>query len=365
MTTDTQRGDGAGSVLIVDDDPKIVRLLTSILRTDGYEVHSAGSGASAIEKAIECHPDLVLLDIRMPDVDGFNIRERMESIDSLRSVPVIFVSGLTEVDTKVKAFRLGASDYISKPFEPEEICARVRAHLRLYRLQRQMEQRNQVLNKLVEEQVREISDAQISTIFALAKLAESRDDDTGAHIERVRDYCRILADQISSKDEFKSHIDSEYVGNIYNASPLHDIGKVGIPDAILLKPGKLTPEEFDIMKTHTVIGADTLQAVADRHPHNLFVRMGIAIARSHHEKWDGSGYPDGLAGEDIPLSARIMAVADVYDALRTERCYKPAFPHEQAAAIIREGKGAHFDPRLVDAFDEMEAVFEDIRSAVA
>jgi putative two-component system response regulator len=191
-------------------------------------------------------------------------------------------------------------------------------------------------------------------VLALAKLAESRDDDTGDHLERVRKLCSVLAEKMAVMPGYHSIIDTEFIENIYHASPLHDIGKVGIPDHILLKPGKLTPEEFDIMKQHTVIGAHTLRAVQEKYQGNVFIEMGIDIARSHHERWNGAAYPDGISGHDIPLSACIMAVADVYDALCTNRCYKQAIPHEKAVMIIGEGKGTHFAPDVVDVFLELE-----------
>ncbi|MDA3897039.1 MAG: HD domain-containing protein [Desulfobacteraceae bacterium] len=211
------------------------------------------------------------------------------------------------------------------------------------------------------EKVREISESQLTTIRALTKLAESRDDETGHHIERTQAFCKLLAEKIRENSRYSASIDDTYINNLYHASPLHDIGKVGILDNILLKPGKLTPEEFDIMKTHTVIGANTLQTARSKYPKNSFINMGIAITRSHHEKWNGSGYPDGLSGEDIPLCARIMAVSDVYDALRSKRPYKPAFSHEKSCEIIMEGSGWHFDPAVINAFHAVKTQFAEIR----
>lgn len=228
----------------------------------------------------------------------------------------------------------------------------------------ELQKYNTHLEELVDEKVQEISDAQIATIYALVKLAESRDDDTGAHIERTAGMCRLFAEKLQQLPEFLKIIDDEYITNIYNSSPLHDIGKVGIPDAILQKPGRLTPEEYEIMKTHAELGAKTLEDVANRYKGNTFIQMGLEIARGHHEKWDGSGYPSGLSGIGIPLSARIMAVVDVYDALRSKRVYKEAYPHEKSAAIIQEGRGKHFDPLLIEIFlsniDEFLALYEEI-----
>ena len=219
---------------------------------------------------------------------------------------------------------------------------------------------NEHLEELVEEKVKEIYASQIATIHALVKSAEARDDDTGAHIERTSAYCKIIAEKACEAGIYRSIIDDDYPENLAKASPLHDIGKVGIPDAILLKPGRLTGEEFDIMKTHVTIGYETLASVEKSYPGNAFLRLGMEIAKDHQEKWDGSGYAGGLSGEDIPLSARIMALSDVYDALRSKRVYKEGFPHQKAADIIAEGRGSHFDPALVDVFLQHHLLFKEI-----
>jgi len=219
---------------------------------------------------------------------------------------------------------------------------------------------NEHLEELVEEKVKEIYASQIATIHALVKSAEARDDDTGAHIERTSAYCKIIAEKAREAGIYRSIIDDDYPENLAKASPLHDIGKVGIPDAILLKPGRLTGEEFDIMKTHVTIGYETLASVEKSYPGNAFLKLGMEIAKDHQEKWDGSGYAGGLSGEDIPLSARIMALSDVYDALRSKRVYKDGFPHQKAVDIIAEGRGSHFDPLLVDIFLQHHLLFKEI-----
>jgi len=208
--------------------------------------------------------------------------------------------------------------------------------------------------------VREISDAQQATIFALAKLAEQRDEDTGRHLERVREFCRLLAERLGDGSPYSHYITPEFVDCIQHASPLHDIGKVAIPDRILLKPGPLNPEEFEIMKTHTVLGAENLQQVYNLYSGNTFIGMGIEIALYHHERWNGTGYPDGLVGRNIPLPARIMAVADFYDALRSDRCYRKGYGHEKVRMMLLQGDGTHFDPELVKAFLSLEEQFQDI-----
>lgn len=223
----------------------------------------------------------------------------------------------------------------------------------------ELERYNNHLEELVNEKVHEITESQISTIFALVKLAESRDDDTGAHIERTSELCRLMAMYLKEDKRYKDIIDNKYIENIYKASPLHDIGKVGIPDRILLKKGKLTYEEFEIMKSHVEIGYETLKEVYDKYSLNSFLTMGMDIIRNHHEKWDGSGYPRGISGEDIPLSGRIMAIVDVYDALRSKRVYKEAFSHAKSMKIIHMSKGKHFDPRLVEVFLENHIEFRD------
>ena len=223
-----------------------------------------------------------------------------------------------------------------------------------------LEQYSKHLEDMVAAKVKETSEAQMATIFALVKLAESRDDETGAHIERTASFCRLLAEKARALPQYAKLITDEYLTAIYRASPLHDIGKVGISDLILLKPGKLTPEEFAIMKTHVEIGYQTLKSVDKRYMNNAFIQMGLDITRYHHEKWDGSGYLAELKGEQIPLSARIMALSDVYDALRSKRVYKPAYPHEKCLEIIQEGRGKHFDPVLTDLFLEYHTEFETL-----
>jgi len=224
---------------------------------------------------------------------------------------------------------------------------------------KELETYNDDLQQMVKEKVKEISEAQMATIFALAKLAEARDKDTGNHLKRVQIFCRLLAEKLSLRPDYKSRINAEFIDALQKASPLHDIGKVGIRDAILLKPGKLTPEEFEEMKQHTVIGAATLDEVYQNYPENYFIKIGIEIARSHHEKWDGSGYPDGLRGDEIPLSAQITALADVYDALRSKRIYKKAYSESETRAIMMEGANQHFNPLLVETFLKFEKEFEE------
>ncbi len=353
------------NIIIVDDTSANLEVLAGMLKNSGHKVRPFLSGRLALQAAENSPPDLILLDIMMPEMDGFEVCRELKASPKLRDIPVIFISALSETMDKVKAFDTGGIDYVTKPFQFEEVRVRVETHLKLRRMQVALEAHNRHLEDLVREQVREISDSQMITIFALAKLAESRDADTGKHLERIQIYCKLLATKLKEDPHYAESITQTYVDNLFHASPLHDIGKVAIPDSILLKTGRLTPEEFEIMKTHSTLGARTLEAVRAKYPKNAFINMGIAIARSHHEKWDGSGYPNGLAGEDIPLAARIVAVADYYDAVRFKRCYKAAATHEEACKFILDGNGAHFSPRIIEAFKGLEKEFREVRQKMA
>lgn len=340
----------APRIMIVDDTPANLKLLGDMLSAGGYGVFAFSRGDVFLRAAALRPPDLVLLDIMMPGMDGYEVCRHMQEEEALRGVPVLFLSALGDPVDKIRAFSAGGVDYVTKPFSVEEVQARVATHLRLRFLQRELEAVNHSLEIRVQEQVSEISDAQMATIQALAKLAESRDDDTGWHLERVGFFCRTLAEEAQGDGPFCQAVSGDFVKTLASACALHDIGKVGIEDRILRKPGRLTPEEFEVMKGHALLGAQTLESVERRYPRNPMVAMGIQIARWHHERWNGAGYPDGLSGENIPLAARIMALADVYDALRSERCYKPAMPHDVATELMVRERGKHFDPRLLDLF---------------
>jgi putative two-component system response regulator len=355
-------------VLIVDDIPENRTLLCTLISHLGHSAVEAADGLAAIQVCTAKPPDLVLLDIEMPELDGRQVLSMLKSDAKTARIPIVMVSGLGDLDTVVTCIKLGADDYFPKPFDATLLKARIDALLERKRLQdrehqliQQLEQYNSRLQELVAAQVQQIAAGHVSTILAMSKLAECRDPETGEHLERMREFCRILARQLQFHPMFSGLINDKYVDAIYAASPLHDIGKVGIPDYVLLKPGPHTPDERKLMEQHTVIGAQTLREVHKHHKRNDLVNLGIEIAQAHHEKWDGTGYPDGIAGEDIPLAARILALADVYDALRAKRVYKPAFTHEEARAIIMEGSGVHFDPAVVQAFLDTEAEFVEIR----
>ena len=341
------------NILIVDDTVENLTLLARMLKDCGYIARPVPNGRLALQAARGEKPDLILLDITMPEMDGFEVCRQMKKDPILRDIPVLFISALTQTIEKVKAFEAGGVDYISKPFQFEEVKARVETHLHLHKLQLSLEDQ-------VERQVKEIVELQMGMIFGLAKLAEARDSDTGRHLERIQILCRRFSEELRKTPRFADQIDDQFCDMMFHASPLHDIGKVAIEDCILLKPGKLTAEEFEKMKLHTIIGASTLEEVQNRFPNNDFLNMGIQIARWHHEKWNGSGYPDGLNGEMIPLCARIMAIVDVYDAVRSKRVYKDPIPHEEACKIILRERGTHFDPAIIDVFVQLQNELEHI-----
>lgn len=346
------------TIMVVDDTPENLVLLARILKPEGYKVLTLPDGKLAIDAVRRQPPDLILLDVMMPGMDGYEVCSILKADKGTGSIPVIFISALSDPLDKVKAFNSGAVDYITKPFNLMEVNARVRVHLDLRFLQKALQEFNARLQEKVEEQVREISEGQLSLIIAMTKLVEARDDATGKHIERTQVLCRLMAEKLRGKPEYDESIETGFIEDIYNASALHDIGKVAIKDSILLKPGKLLPEEFEVMKTHTTIGKEYLSKALAKAPGNKYLKVGMDIAGNHHEKWDGSGYPAGLSGEAIPLSARIMALVDVYDALRSKRVYKEPFSREKSVSIIIEGRGWHFDPQLVDIFLENEEEFD-------
>lgn len=341
-------------ILIVDDVPANVYVLIETLKEE-YALIVANGGEKALRLAAgEKQPDLILLDVMMEGMDGYEVCRRLKLDRRTRKIPVIFVTTRSEIKDETLGLKLGAVDYIVKPIIPAIVRGRVKNHLEL-------KAHRDHLEELVEGQTRSINSARIATIFALSKLAESRDDDTGKHLERTQSYCKLIASYLRQTATFPEYIDQKFVDTIYWTSPLHDVGKVAISDQILCKPGKLTEEEFEVMKTHTTRGAETLSSVASAYPENEFISMGVDIARSHHEKWNGLGYPQGLAGDEIPLAARIMAIADVYDALTSKRCYKEAMSHQEALALIASEAGFHFDPKIAHAFMQISSEVDDIR----
>ncbi len=349
------------SVLIVDDAPENLRLLAAVLRRACLVPRPVTSGRFAIEAAASEPPDLVLLDLGMPGMSGLSVCRWFKQHPRLREIPVIFISGHRGTDDKVAAFRAGGIDYVTRPFEEAEVVARVKTHLRLRQLRLEQDSYTLQLEAANAEQVKAVAASELAAVIALAKLAEARDDDTGHHIERVQTFGRALAEKMREMGAHVMQLSSTFIDNLYQTASLHDIGKVGTPDSILMKPGRLTAGELDVMKAHCALGARTLSVLLERYPDNQLFRMGVEVARSHHERWDGTGYPDGLRSAAIPLDARIVAVADFYDALASKRCYRPAFSHEDTCAMIAEGSGTHFDPAVVAAFQAIEGEVRRIR----
>ncbi len=329
-------------VLVVDDNPIAVDMLENTLRRAGYDVVTANSGRAALEILDSGACQLVITDWEMPEMTGLELCRRIRYLSTLNYIYVILLTARHDASDSIEGMTAGADDFIVKPFQPSELVLRVKAGERLLALE-----------------TREL------LIFALAKLAESRDSDTGAHLERVRTYSRIIAEYLLKLPKYRDQVNAEFVRLIYLTSPLHDIGKVAVPDQILLKPGPLTEEEFEVMKTHTTRGAETLDAALKQYPSARFLRMARDIAASHHEWYDGSGYPRGLAGQAIPLSARIVALADAYDALTSKRVYKDAFTHDKARAAVIKGRGTHFDPDVVDAFLANETKFVAVQQTLS
>ena len=349
------------TILVVDDTPDNLALMSGLLR-DIYKVKVAPSGTRALQiLATDNKPDLILLDIMMPEMDGYEVLRRLQANVSTRDIPVIFLTAMDAAEDETLGLELGAVDYIAKPITPAVVMARVRNHLQLKMARDFLKNQSAYLEREIDKRTREIVAVQDVTIRTLATLAETRDNETGQHVRRTQHYLRALALQLQFHPRFQHLLSDVAIDAMFKSAPLHDIGKVGIPDRILLKPGKLTPEEFEVMKTHTTLGRDAIaHAEAELGRSLPFLRYAKEIAYCHQEKWDGSGYPQGLMGDNIPLSARLMAVSDVYDALISRRVYKPAFPHAQAVQIIQDGRGSHFDPDMVDAFTDIADEFEAI-----
>ncbi len=333
MTRSTDKA----TILIVDDTPDNISVLANILST--YNIKAANNGAKALEIASRFRPDIILLDIMMPEMDGYTVCTRLKRDLRTKDIPVIFVTAMDDVTDEARGFELGAVDYITKPVSPPVVLARVKTHLQVY-------DQNRALEDLVKERTRELNESRLEIIRRLGLAAEYKDNETGMHVIRMSYYCKVMATAIG--------MSGEEADLILNASPMHDIGKIGIPDDILSKPGRLNAEERAIMERHTEIGAE----IIGKHDTPL-LNMARTVALTHHEKWDGNGYPRGLKGENIPLAGRIVAVADVFDALISKRPYKEPWPAERAVALLKEESGRHFDPALVNAFvDNLDTILE-------
>lgn len=337
-------------ILIVDDLDVNVAILQEIIKTMGYHPIAAGSAREALETIKARRPQLILLDISMPDMNGYELCEVLKRSKRTRDVPIIFISAMDSRDDRVRGFKAGAVDFIPKPFEPMEVRMRVENHLKIYKMQMEMEAYNYRLNHLVNEQMERIENEQKNILLALAKVTEGRDNATGNHLENISYNSRVLAQSLSFSPVFEKEISAEFIEKIGVASMLHDIGKIQIPDEILLKPSQLDHNERKIIKQHSEIGAHILEEIYASTENNDFLPLAINIARYHHERWNGTGYPEGLKGREIPIGARIVSLIDIYDTLTGERCYKTAYSTEESLTIIKECKEIYFDPDIVDVF---------------
>jgi len=339
------------TILIVDDAPENLSLLSDLLQPY-YQVRAANSGLRALRAATtDPQPDLILLDVIMPSMDGYEVITQLKADPRTANIPVIFVTAMESSEDEEHGLALGAMDYITKPIKPAIVLARIKTHLDLKAASDWLHDRNKVLEAEIAQRMEDNLIIQDVTIRALAHLAETRDPETGNHLLRTQSYIQILALQLQNHPRFQHFLTANNIQNMVKSAPLHDIGKVGIPDNILLKPGKLTADEWEVMKTHSYLGFRAIElAEQDAERPLEFLNIAKDISRYHHEKWDGTGYPDGLQGDTIPISARLMALADIFDALVSERAYKAAFPIEKVIVTISQGRGSFFDPDIVDAF---------------
>lgn len=359
-----------GTILVIDDDETMLFLVSDLLDMHGFKVHTARNGHEGME-IFSAHPiNLVITDIQMPCMDGMQVLSRVREQDE--TIPVILVTGKGDLDNALRALRRGAHDFLLKPIKPEVFINVVKKSLELCRLKRFEKNHREWLEREVTRKTRDlrrsyetIKKIQAASVFALARLAESRDGETGDHLKRIQQYCRVLSEQLAKRSRYASHMTEQYIEDLVQCCVLHDIGKVSVSDSVLFCAEKFTPQEFAEMKKHTVRGGEALdQAAKEVGEDNHYLLLGRDVAWYHHERWDGQGYPKGLKGEEIPLAARIVAVADVYDALTTKRRYKTAYSHELAVATIRDASGTHFDPEVVKAFLEVENDFKAIRESI-
>jgi putative two-component system response regulator len=349
------RYDKREMILIVDDIDINRMILREILQND-YAIIEAASGAEVFKILFEDNiiPTAVLLDIVMPDIDGFQVLERIKLDEKTSHIPVLFITAADSDETESRGLKAGAADYVTKPFNHDVVRARVDNHINLACYRHSLE-------KLVEKKAAEVTRTYEQTLEILATIIEYRNLESGAHIRRTTLLTEIIIAKMLETKKFKPLLLTENIHSLIKASALHDIGKIGISDSILLKPGKLTPEEFEVIRTHTTIGRQIINSIAIELPdHDFYLKYADDICYGHHERWDGKGYPCGIKGEEVPLSARIISVVDVYDALVNPRCYKAAYPHDVSIGIIMDGRGTQFDPNIVDILPGISAEFRNI-----
>lgn len=352
-------------ILIVDDEKFYLDVLVDLLKED-YKTVIAKDGEQALRRAAsDAPPDLILLDILMEGMDGYEVCRRLKANPAVQNIPVIFLTVKSEVADELRGFELGAVDYISKPMSPPIVRARISTHLALNEARQVLADQNQLLERKVRERTEELDRTKYAAIFCMASLVEARDNETGKHLLRTQNYVRVLAEALKNHPRFRHYLDEHTIELLYKTAPLHDIGKVGVPDRILLKPGKLDSEEWVLMKKHPDHGYEALLRAEQEMGTTDFLQVAKEIIYTHHEKWDGSGYPRGLKGDEIPIAGRLMAVADVYDALICRRVYKSSFTHEVAVEMIRQAAGYHFDPDIAKVFLERQEEFKQIASLYA
>lgn len=338
-------------ILVVDDD-RTNLVMAERLLADEFHVISVMSGEQALKFLMERKPDLILLDINMPGMDGFEVMSNIKANEAWEKIPVIFLTADRDAETEAQCLNMGAVDFVGKPFEPEIIRNRIRRTL-------EIEEYSKDLEGIVRRQTAKIEKIQREIIISLANMIESRDGSTGQHVKRTSQYVEMIINELSQRGLYASLIDDTFIYNLTKAAPMHDIGKIKIPDHVLQKPGKLTDEEFEIMKQHSPEGGKIIRKIMEEIEEKDYIEVAYNVATSHHEKWNGRGYPDGLTGEEIPLEARIMAVADVFDALISKRCYKDAISLDKAFEIIEESKGEHFDPQIAQIFLDLRPQIEE------
>ncbi|MDR2571120.1 MAG: response regulator [Oscillospiraceae bacterium] len=339
-------------IMLIDDDPTYLLEGKFALQSD-YDVITVNNGINALKLLEKKVPDLILLDIEMPEMDGYETIRRIKANKKYVKIPIIFLTALTHADYEFEGLALGAADYMTKPFNKKILKKRIETHLLL------AEHTNN-LEHLVEAKTEKIMQLQDAILSTVAELVEFRDDNTGGHIDRTQNYLKLLVDKMTERGLYKEAVSVWDLKLLIQSAQLHDVGKICIPDNILNKPGKLTNEEFEVMKDHAIRGKEAIMRIVTKVDESEFLHQAALIAHTHHERWDGKGYPQGLKKEEIPLHGRLMAIADVYDALISVRPYKKAFTHEEAVKIISEGKGTQFDPLLTELFEDIENEFRAI-----